>query len=109
MPIFVVDDDRFLWGVHLAAGFEDGVGLLGDALVQLLAVFVVLVNVAGFSVGLLDVSRYEKLNGFTAALHTPGSIDAWADFEYYIADGYFLTSEAASANYGTQTEVRVAI
>ena len=69
MPIFVVDDNRFLVGVALSTCFKNGIGFFGDALVEFFAVFVVLVDIFCFVVGIGYVSCNKQFNGVSATLH----------------------------------------
>ena len=81
VPVLVVDYNGFLLRVHLAAGFEYGVGLLGDLLVELLAVLVILVDGLAKARGFLEIAGGEQLHGFRPALHAPRGVDARPDFE----------------------------
>ena len=69
MPVFVVDDNGFLVGTVLAAGLQDGVGLLGDAFVELLAVLVVAVDLLAFFMSLGRIARHKQVDGLASALH----------------------------------------
>ena len=109
VPALVVYDDGALGRVHLAARLEYGVGLLGDLLVQLLAVLVVLVDGEGQLGGVLGVACGEELHGLTAALHPARGVDARSYLEDDVADGDFLAAEAAGADDGAQAHVGVAV
>ena len=56
MPVLIVDHYGFLAGNHLAARLKDVVGLIGDPLVEFLAVLVVLVDCLAKLIGLVDVA-----------------------------------------------------
>ena len=69
VPVLVVDHNGFLGRVAFAAAVEDGVGFLGDAFVEFLAVLVILVDGLGNLECLVGVSGHEQLHSFAAALH----------------------------------------
>ncbi len=109
MPVLVVDDECLLVGLGLAALRDDVVGLFGDALVEFLAVSVILVDGAGTVEGVGAVAGHEQLDSLASALHSSAGVDARPDLEDNVADCYLLTGEAADTYDGAQTEVRIAV
>ena len=109
VPVFVEDYNRLLVAAGLDPLREDCVGLLGDAPVKLLAVLVILVDVAGFLICVGDVAAYQQIHSLAAALHAARSVDARADFEYYVGYGDLFAGEAADADYGSQTHVGIGV
>lgn len=109
MPVFVENHYRLLVAARLDTLGEDGVGLLGDALVEFLAVFVVLVDVAGAVGSVGDVAAHQQVDRLASALHASGGVDARADFEYHIRDGDFLSGEAADTDDGPDSHVGIGV
>ena len=62
-------------------------GLLGNTLVEFLAVLVVLVDVLALFERTSHILGYQQIDCLFARLHTPRGIDAGAYFEYDVADG----------------------
>ncbi len=109
MPVFVVDDDRFLVGAVLAAGLEYGVGLFGDTFVELLAVLIVAVDLLPFFVRFGGVAGHKQIHGLTSALHASGGVDAGADLEDHVGDGDLTPAQTADAYYRSESEVGIGV
>ena len=62
-----------------------------------------------FLEGFVGVARDEELNGFAAALHASGGVDAGTDFENHVGDGDFASRKAADAHDGPQAHVGVGV
>ena len=101
MPVLIEDYNRLFVALRFVAAGDDGVGFLGDALVEFLTVFVVLVDGLGALVGVGHVARYEQVDGLLAALHAPGGVDTRSDLEDYVGDGDLAVRKVADADYGT--------
>ena len=95
--------------MHLATAFENCVGFFGYSLVELLAVFVVLVYLDAFAGGFLGIAGNEQFHGFAAALHASGGVYPRSYFEYDVAYAYLLAAESAGSYYGSQSEIWVGV
>ena len=109
MPVLVVDDYRLTARSYLTAVFENGICLLGYTLVELLAVFVVLVDVFALSIGIGSIFSDEQLYGLHTRLHSAGSIDTWTNLENHITDGNFLVCHTANLDNAPQSHIWVGV
>ena len=88
MPGGIIDKNGLLvLDVHLVNHLDS---LFGDALVELLAVLVVLRNAFGTGLGRLGIACDEQIDGFLAIHHTARSVDAGTDLEDDVRIGELL-------------------
>ena len=79
--------------------FRDNlVGLFRHLFVNVLAQFVILINMLGLLESFRQIFFYQQINTFLAALHSARSIDARAYFEDNVAHRDLSSVEAANVN-----------
>ena len=86
MPIAVIEHDRLLRAHFLLVVLDDGVGLLGNISVELLAVLVVAVDFFDNLVGLRRVACYQQLHRLLPRLHASRGVNQRAYLKDDITD-----------------------
>ena len=101
MPVFVVEHDGALVGQAFQIVY-DAVGLLGHCLVEILAGFVVFVDLVAQLKGSVIVLFREQVYGLLTRLYASRSIDAGAYLEDDVVDLDFLVLESTNLNDSSQ-------
>ena len=88
---------------------DDGVSLLGDVTVQLLAALIVLVNLLDNLIGSRIVTGNEQFNRLLTTLHASRRVDEWTNLEDDVANGNFALLQATKAQDASQSHTRVIV
>ena len=83
--------------------------LVCNRLVQILAVFIILVNGCTFFTGKLRVTCYQQLHCLRCRTHTAGGIDARTYLENNVTDANFLVFQSAHINNAFQAHTRTMV
>ena len=108
VPFFIVENDRTPFGQSFQIG-DNVVGFFCHALVEVLAGFVVLVDLSCFLQCNREIFLREQVDRFFSILDTSRSIDARSDFEHDIADSDFPFGESADVNNCFHSHTRVTV
>ena len=106
LPVLVVQDDARVALLALYA-LDDEVRLFGHLLVDVLALFVVFVDVLSLFQSRYEVFLNQQVHAFASVLHAPGCVYARSNLENDVAHGQFTPVQTTYIDNCLKPDVRV--
>ena len=108
VPVFVVDDDAAAF-VEVGQATHLLHGLLGGLLVEVLACFVVEVDLPGSLECCGEVALHEEFDGFLTVLHAARGVDARPYLEDDVVHREFAVAQSAHLDNGAEPDAGVGV
>ena len=105
LPVLVIEHDTRLVFLIFEL-LHNLVGLFRHLLIYILALFIILVDVVGFSQCLLKVTLHQQIHSLSTVLHTSGGVDARSDLKHDITHCDLTPRESADVDNRLQTHRR---